>query len=95
MAENVTATAYLVVEGERYRYGAVDPETGLKKLTSAKVVGLRQSRPRTLGLDQVVVKVSIQLPMTVFDPIAPAALIVVPEDLVIREIVAEAVAEEA
>jgi hypothetical protein len=93
MSKSVTGTAYLIIEGERYRYGTTDPITGLKPVNKAKIVGVRQTRPKSLDLDQIVVKVTIQLPSAAFDPIAPQALIVVPEEMIMHEI--EVTADEA
>ena len=95
MPKDVTGTAYLVIEGERYRYGTTDPTTGLKTVSKAKIVAVRQSRPKVLELDQIAIKVTIQLPSAAFDPIAPQALIVVPTEMIIsgEEIVVEAVEE--
>jgi len=95
MRKNVTGTAYLVIEGERYRYGVTDPITGLKPVNKAKIVAVRQTRPKTLDIDQIVVKVTIQLPAGAFDPIAPQALIVVPDEMIQHDVEVVAVAEAA
>lgn len=80
----VDATAYLVVEGTRRRYGAVNRETGLRPIDNARVAALRIGRPSRLERDQVAVKVTVRLPAAAFDPLQPTALITVPEDLIQR-----------
>lgn len=84
-----TATTYLIVEASR-RYGPRDAETGLRPITSARVVGSRANRPAQLELDQVAIKVTVEVPDAAFAPITPAALVVVPEDLIQRAVVVEA-----
>lgn len=83
----MTATAYLVVRGERYKWSGLRP----KPITGAKVAGVRQSKPDHLGLDEIVVKVQVELPKRAFEPLEPEALIVVPEELVQHVVTAEAV----
>lgn len=80
----VRATAYLTIQAVRYRYGRPDPETGMLKITGAKVVKSTQSRPERLERDQIAVKVTVEIPEAAFDPISPAAVIVVPTDLALR-----------
>lgn len=93
----IEADAYLVVEGKRERYyGKTDPITGLKPVTKAAIVSLRQSYPKQATTDQVIVKVRIALPANIFDPLIPTAVVNVPADLVRRgDIVVEAVEQEA
>lgn len=81
---SVRATTYLVLEASRYRYGRPDPETGLKPVDSIRVVASRVNRPAQLERDQVAIKVTVEVPEGAFDPITPAALVVVPEDLIDR-----------
>ena len=94
MPDTVRATAYLVIEGKRNQYLRADQETGLRPLEdAARVAEMRVNRPRVLKRDQIAVKVTVEIPKAAFDPIAPAALIVVPDDLVIHgpiEVQAEA-----
>jgi ABC-type transporter Mla subunit MlaD len=71
----VDATAYLVLDASRARYGRADTETGLRPVESVKVAGIRVGRPSKLAADQVAVKVTIRVPVEVFDPLTPAALI--------------------
>ncbi len=87
--QDVTATAYLIVQATRRQWGAKDPETGLLPIESARIAAVRAGRPSRLERDQVLVKVAVQLPTSVFDPIMPSALIVVPEDLVLDRHVVE------
>lgn len=84
--ETVTATVYLVVRGERYKWSGLRP----KPITGAKVTALRQSKPEHLGLDEVVVKVKVELPKRAFEPLEPEALIVVPEELIQHVVTVEA-----
>ncbi len=82
--QQVDATAYLVIEGTRPRYGSPDPETGLRCIEKTRIVALRTNRPAVLARDQVAIKVTVRLPVEAFDPLAPAALIVVPREFVDR-----------
>ena len=79
-----TATAYLVLKAKRQTYGRANSETGLREVDAVKIVDLRQSRPKTLDPDEVVVKVRVQIPDVTFDPIMPSALVIVHTDLAIR-----------
>ncbi|OBJ24624.1 hypothetical protein [Mycobacterium sp. 1245801.1] len=83
MSETVDATAYLTVEGTRWRHGT-------KQVRDAKVVRVTQGRPAQLTADQVAVRVTVRLPVEAFDPLRPEALIVVPEELVQRPVEVEA-----
>ena len=86
--DTVTATGYLVVKGTRSRYYTNVPVTG------AKIAGSRSKKPTTLGEDEIVVKVKIQLPKQAFEPLEPEALIVVPEELVQHVVTVEATPED-
>lgn len=83
MSETVDATAYLTVEGIRWRHGN-------KAVRSAKVARVTQGRPSNLAADQVAVRVTVRLPAAAFDPLRPDTLIVVPEDLIQRPVEVEA-----
>ena len=78
------ASAFLVLKATRCRYGVPDPDTGLRPVDTLRVVAMRQSRPRTLDPDEIAVKISVEVPDAVFDPISPVALVVVPSDLAMR-----------
>lgn len=78
----IDSTAYLVIEASRYNYGGADPETGLRRVSSARVAALRANRPSKLVKDQIAVKVTVRVPVSVFNPLTPEAVIVVPESLV-------------
>lgn len=81
----VRATTYLVLAATRASYGwRAGPETGLKPVESMRVVKSLANRPEQLGRDQITVKVTVEVPANAFDPISPAALVVVPEDLIDR-----------
>lgn len=84
MSRTLRTTGYVVLEGKRSQYGSPSDETGLRELSSIRMAELRINRPRTLKRDQISVKVTIEVPAEAFDPIAPAALIVVPGDLIQR-----------
>lgn len=87
MAEDtVDATAYLIIEGERYRW---DPASA--PVRGARIAGSRKKKPTQLTGDQVVVKVTVRLPKAAFEPLRPEALVVVPEELVQHVVTAEAV----
>lgn len=82
MKTEVETTAYLVVQGDRLKYGRVDPETGLRPLDGARVVRALRNRPEGLTADQVAVRVRLVLTTAIFDPPAPVAVVRVPADLV-------------
>ena len=82
----VRATAYITVRALRTRFGRADPETGLRPVIGAKVVNVTQARPQHLNADEVAVTVTLELPAEVYEPIMPAALVVVPADLVQRPV---------
>jgi hypothetical protein len=86
MAETVTATGYVVLEGVRSRYGKQEVREG-------KVRRVTAGRP-TLHTDEIAVKLSIQVPVAAFGPFQASAVIEVPEDLIAAnnvEVVAEPV----
>lgn len=86
MSENVDAIGYLVVEGIRYRYGD-------KPVRGAKIARVTRNKPSTLSADQVAVRVTVRIPAAAFEPLQPAALVIVPEELVQHPVEAEAVPE--
>lgn len=93
-----TATAYVELKASRRRYGSPDPRTGLMPIEEVKAVYLRQGQPGTLKRDEIAIKVSIQVPQNLFDPISPEALVVLPSGLAIRgpvEVVAVDAGEDA
>lgn len=83
--ETVDATAYLIIEGERYRW---DSEGA--PVRGARIAGSRKKKPSQLTGDQVVVKVTVRLPKAAFEPLRPEALVVVPEELVQHAVTVEA-----
>lgn len=78
------ATAYLICQAKRSRYGLADPETGLRVLDSLNIVASRKTRPSVLERDQVAVKITIEIPDVAFEPVTPTAVIEVPADLAQR-----------
>lgn len=78
----VTTTAYLVVQGDRRKWGATNKDTGLRPIEGARVLAIRQNRPSGLTADQVAVRVRLVMPAAIFDPQAPVATITVPAELV-------------
>lgn len=83
MSDNKTST-YLIVEARRNKYGPVNPDTGLKSVASVHVVAQRTNRPAKLTVDQIAVKITIQVPDSAFNPVLPIATIMVPEDMTVR-----------
>lgn len=75
---------YLIVEATRTRYGVQDPETGLKPVGTVRVAGVRVSRPAKLDRDQVAIKMTVDVPDGVFNPVVLAAAVVIPEGLVLK-----------
>lgn len=84
----VRTTTHLVLEGTRSVWGRAHPDTGLKPVDSVRVVKALANRPAKLERDQIAVKVTVEVPANAFDPISPAALVVVPEDLIDRRALA-------
>lgn len=75
-------SVYLIVKASRARYGQLHPETGLKRVESVRVVGMRQNRPARLERDEIAVKLTIDTPSEAFNPIMPIAEVVIPKELV-------------
>lgn len=80
-----TAEFYLVLEGKRSTYKPKQAN-GLYPVESIRAVAIKANQPKTLGKDQIYMKIRVQVPGVAFDPIAPSALIVVPEDLIGKNI---------
>ncbi|UYG15788.1 hypothetical protein BRM3_09030 [Brachybacterium huguangmaarense] len=78
-----TTATYLIVEAKR-DYGARDPETGLRPVSSVRVVGSRAGRPAKLERDQIAVKIQLAIPASSFNPVTPTAVVTVPESLALR-----------
>lgn len=74
---------YLIVEAKR-GYGPRDPETGLRPVHEGRVVASRTNRPAKLEIDQIAVKVTLDVPGSAFDPVMPTAVVTIPEDLALR-----------
>jgi hypothetical protein len=75
VAKMVNATFYVQIEPEWSRW---TPDV----LMSAKAARLTQSKPgKTSTADAVVVKMTVQLPESVFRPFVPEAVVVVPESM--------------
>lgn len=93
---DVTAYAYLIIRAERYQWGSPNPETGLRRITGAKVTAIRQNRPSSPEADEVVIKIAVQVPTEAFEPVTLTTLVVVPEDLVLlrHQASAEAIGDE-
>lgn len=85
MAETFSPSGYLVIEPIRSRYSG--------NAVGAKLARITQKRPTSLPNGAVAVAITVQLPAAAFEPLKPAALIVVPEELVQHEVTAEAVGE--
>lgn len=94
MTDTIKASAYLVVKATRSRFGPPSAVTGLRPIDTAKISQARQSRSPYLERDEILIKVTVQLPASAFDPIAPQALIVVPEGLVLDRHEIEVTADE-
>jgi len=76
-AEPVDATFYAQVVPEWSPYPrAVD---GKPRLRGARVVRITQARPQQPRPGVVVVKLTLRLPESAFQPLQPAAVVVVPE----------------
>ena len=81
---NVTATAYLVVEGRRTSWSPSVVQN------DGRVVAVRSKKPSSLLRDQVAVKVTLKIPKLAFEALTPEAVIEVPEELVQRPVQVEA-----
>ena len=73
---DVDATVHLIIEGKRWGYK--------NEIQSARVVASRTGKPAKLGKDQVAVKVTVRIPTSVFDPLQPEAVVIVPEGSALR-----------
>ena len=78
------STVYLIVEASR-KYGRQMPDyDGLREVTGTRIVGHRLKRPASLAKDQVAVRVTLDVPNEIFDPISPMATVTIPSDLALR-----------
>jgi hypothetical protein len=83
MSDTVDGTAYLTVRAERLQWGD-------KRVTNAKITRVTQSKPASLNLDEIAVKITIRLPAKAFDALQPEAIVVVPESLIQHTVEVEA-----
>ncbi len=79
--EYVDATFYAQVDPEWG--GLVDSETGQRRVWGAKVVNATQKRPTKPRAGTVLVKLTLRVPKAAFLPLAPAAVVVIPEDMTV------------
>lgn len=73
---------------EGVAYLQVRPSRGMWSLD---VVKATQRKPRTVAPDCVVVKIELRIPNRAFLPLAPSAVVTVPEDLVQHPVQVDAV----
>lgn len=81
--ETYRATGFLIMEPTRLKWS---PEN----VSGCKIAGIKQKRPTSLPNGSVAVAVTIEIPKAAFEPLRPAALIVVPEELIQHEVTVEA-----
>lgn len=77
--ETVRATVYLQVQPEYNRWSG--DRSKPESISGAKVVRSTQKRSASPEPGTVEVKLTIELPKTAFTPLAPEAIIVIPETL--------------
>lgn len=84
--DHVDATCFLQVE-PRWRhtgyYGS--DASGHPLLDDAKVVAITQERPKKQRSNTVLCKITLRIPAGAFLPLAPEAVVVIPEGLVTAE----------
>jgi hypothetical protein len=73
----VDADFYIQVEPEFSQYYHAEP-----KVIAAKAARMTQSRPTKPVPNTVLVKLTVRLPKVAFLPLQPAAVVVVPADLI-------------
>jgi hypothetical protein len=86
MADALHADTYLILQGKRWPWSSLD-----EPVREFTVVGHRKSKPTSLRRDQVAIKVTLTVPVRAFEPFTAAALVNVPESLVVRPIEVQAV----
>ncbi|WP_217181431.1 hypothetical protein [Streptomyces sp. AC495_CC817] len=77
--ETVRATVYLQVQPEYLRW--MPDHSKPESVSGAKVVRSTQKRSAAPEPGTVEVKLTIELPKTAFTPLAPEAIVVIPESL--------------
>lgn len=77
--KTVKVPVYLQVEPELSPYGR--GELAVSDVRDAKVVNATQARPKKPKPGTIVVKVTLEVPKAAFLPLAPEALVVIPESL--------------
>lgn len=82
-SDKIRATAYLIIRAD---------VTGNGQVRAAKISASRQSRP-DLAWNEVAVRVSIDLPRSIFERITPEAVIDVPDDIVVHPVITATVGE--
>lgn len=83
------ATFYAQVKAKR-GYGSRNPDTGLRPVSEIRLSKITQSYPATREADTVILKLTVEVPDSAFDPLLPNAVITVPEGMVIHPIAIEA-----
>lgn len=83
MPETYKPSGYLVLEPVRARHGS-------RPIIGARMSRITQNKPTNLANGAVAVAITVQIPAAAFEPLKPAALIVVPEELVQHEVTAVA-----
>jgi hypothetical protein len=78
-ATHVDATFYVQIKPTWSYWN--NPVTGEKEVDGAKVAGVTQNRPTSKG-GAVVVKLTVRVPVGVFLPLRPEAVIVIPESMI-------------
>lgn len=78
----LTASGYLVLRGKR-TWGPTNPETGLVDVSEMRIVAFRKEQPQGLEADDVVIRIKIEMPNRIFDPLRPAAVITVDDEALI------------
>lgn len=75
----VKVPVYLQVEPELSHFAG--RELTISDIRDAKVVNATQTRPRKPKPGTIVVKITLEVPKAAFLPLAPEALVVIPESL--------------
>ncbi|MFI5426094.1 hypothetical protein [Aeromicrobium sp. UC242_57] len=83
------ATFYAQVKAKR-GYGTRNPDTGLRPVSEIRLAKTTQSYPGTRDTDTVIVKLTVEVPDTAFDPLLPNAVVTIPEGMTVHPIAVEA-----
>lgn len=83
------ATFYVRIKAKRGRAYYANTIEGVQ------ATSLTQTKPASLGKDEVAIKLTVRLPDAVFDALTPEAVVIVPAELVQQRVEVDATAGDA